>query len=127
MRQLTSSRTRLTPREPVKTPWCIRNSARTRRTRGNLFISLSSVPGKRSEHDCGLLQFVLGDSIGEVGIRVARADVIVVEILDHVETWQSHFIEGDMIRASDGFINVARNAEIFQGFQPCIEDCLRSL
>jgi hypothetical protein len=59
---------------------------------GDLFISLGGVPGKRGEHDCGLLQFVLGDHATSFFSHTFSDRVLPLSCSLHVYVMQSAFL-----------------------------------
>ena len=78
------------------------------------------------EEDRLLLEFVLGHALGIVCVRVPRALVVSVEVLDGVEAREAHVVEGDMVGAADALVDVAGHAQVAERRQPAIEDLFES-
>src|SRR5262245_54525785 len=91
----------------------------------DLLVRHGRLPRERRHENRRLLQLVLAHALGVVGVGVASALVVGVEILDDVECWQAGFVEGHVIGGADTLDDVSRRTQIHQRREPGIEDRLR--
>jgi hypothetical protein len=69
----------------------------------------------------GLLQLVLAHPLRKVVVRVARAHIVGVEVLDHVEAGEPRLVEGHVVGGADSFKDIPRGAQLLQRLEPAIE------
>src|SRR5688500_12564963 len=75
------------------------------------------LPREPRHDDRVLLQVLLADPLVEVGIRVVRADVVVLVLLDRIETRHSGGAEAEMIGIADSGDDVSPDPEVLVGLE----------